>query len=261
MSAIIDILPGWVIAILLFGLLWGASMLGARLRERMGVTNETAYATSAAVSLLVLLISFTFSLALNRYDSRRALVVEEASAIFAVWQRLPLEPQPQRGQMTKLLRGYADQRLAYFTFGIDEDHQLRADQVADSLMDQMWTIVRDRSFTTDQPVINRMLMDNMGKIDDVAWRREDIARAHIPYLVIDLLVIFSLMTAVSMGVSGPRDRRMHPTHLLFFVLVSSAIMLVLDLDRPRTGLVLVSQRPMLELVDMMSGENPQLTAN
>lgn len=252
MSAVIDILPGWIIAILLFGLLWIGSVAGVRLRERLNVSNETAYATSAAVSLLVLLISFTFSLALNRYDSRRLLVVEEASAIFAVWERLPLEAQPQRTEMEKLLVAYAEQRLSYFTFGIDDDAQLRADQAADALIARLWKIVRSMSETSTQPLVTRMMMDNLGKIDDVAWRREDTARAHIPFLVIDLLVVFSLLTAVSMGVAGPRDRRVHPTHLIFFVLVSSSIMLVLDLDRPRSGLVLVSQRPMLELVDMMS---------
>jgi hypothetical protein len=251
MSAAINLLPGWVIAILLFGLLWAASLAGNRLRDRRGYTNETSYATSAAVSLLVLLIGFTFSLALNRYDSRRALVVDETAAIFTVWERLPMERQPERAAMMKLMRDYADQRLAYFTYGIDLDHQLRADEAADALMDRMWVIVRRMAETNTQPVMTRMMMDNLGKIDDVAWRREDMARAHIPFVVIDLLVIFSLLTAASMGFSGPRDRRVHPTHLIFFALNSAAIMLVLDLDRPRTGLVLVSQRPMVELQEMM----------
>lgn len=251
----IEFLPGWVIAILLFGLLWAASLAGNRLRERRGYTNETSYATSAAVSLLVLLIGFTFSLALNRYDGRRALVVEETSAIFAVWERLPMERQPERAEMVQLVRRYANQRLAYFTQGIDLDRQLRADEAADAIMDRMWWLARKMAQTGTQPVFTRMMMDNLGRIDDVAWRREDMARAHIPFVVIDLLVIFSLLTAASMGFSGPRDRRVHPTHLIFFALNSAAIMLVLDLDRPRTGLVLVSQRPMLELQAMMAADS------
>ena len=71
-------------------------------------------------------------------------------------------------------------------------------------------------------------------------------------LVINLLIVFSVLTAVSMGISGPPDRRVHPTHLIFFALNASAIMLVFDLDRPRLGLVLVSQRPIIEVQEIMA---------
>lgn len=261
MSAVIDILPGWLIAILLFGLLWLASIGGNRLRQRMKIASETAYATSAAVSLLALLIGFTFSMALNRYDNRRELVVDETMAIYATWERLQLEPEPRRSEMAALMRDYAEQRLAYFTFGIDQDHQLRSDHQADVLMDRMWGIVRDLAATDEKPLISRMLMDNLGRIDDVAWKREAMGREHIPFLVVDLLVVFSLLTAVSMGFAGPQDRRVHPPHLIFFALTSAAIMLVLDLDRPRSGLVLVSQRPMLELRMMMKDDVARWTVN
>jgi hypothetical protein len=252
MSTVITILPGWAIAILLFGLLWGSSVLGNRLRMRLRTTSEATYATAAAVSLLALLIGFTFSLALNRYDNRRDLVVEEAAAVFSLWQRLPLLPNPQRAELAALARRYADQRLIYFTFGIDQDKALRADEAADAMSDRMWEIVRELTLAAEQPLITRMLMDNLARIDDAAWRREAMAREHIPFLVIDLLVIFSLLTATSMGFVGPQDKRVHPTHLLFFVLNASAIMLMLDLDRPRSGLVLVSQRPMIELAEIMA---------
>jgi hypothetical protein len=254
MSAIITILPGWAIVILLWVLLSAAAMVGAWMRERWQFEREASYAASAAVSLLVLLIGFTFSLALNRYDSRRALVVEEAAAIFAVWERLPLESTATRAAMAPLLQTYAQQRLDYFTFGVDLDGQLRADLGADLTMGKLWAIVHGLAANNDRMVITRMLMDNLGRIDDAAWRREDMARAHIPFLVIDLLVVFSLLTAISMGFVGPPNRRHHPTHLLFFALNAAAIMLVLDLDRPRSGMVLVSQRPIIELQAIMAAD-------
>lgn len=251
MPAITDIIEGPLTATLLFGLLWLASLLGVRLRDRLKLGNDSVFATTATVSLLVLLIGFTFSLALNRYDGRRALVVEEASAIFAIWKRVPLAEPAQRDALARLVRRYTDQRLAYFTSGIDLDDQHRADEAADALMDDMWSLVGSPAAVAAQPVIARMMMDSLGRADDVAWRREEMARAHIPALVINLLVLFSLLTAASVGFSGPSDRRIHVTHLIFFAMTASAIMLVLDLDRPRTGLVQVSQRPIIELQAMM----------
>lgn len=254
MSLIIDLLPVWAIALGLFALLWIVSILGYRLRGRLKLSNETAYATSATVSLLVLLIGFTFSLSLSRYDNRRDLVVEEAAAIYSIWEREQLIADPQRAEMARLMQAYVDQRIAYFTFGIDQDRELRADKEADALMAQTWAIVRAEVIADKQPLVTRMLMDNLTRIDDVAWRREALARAHIPYIVVDLLVVFSLLTAASMGFTGPQDKRVHPTHLIFFALNAAAIMLVIDLDRPRSGLVLVSQRPMLELRAVIRGD-------
>ena len=66
MATVVNILPTWFIAILLFGLLWLGSWLGSQLRQRRNINTETPYATSAAVSLLALLIAFTFSMSLNR---------------------------------------------------------------------------------------------------------------------------------------------------------------------------------------------------
>jgi hypothetical protein len=251
MTAAMTLLPGPLVAVIMFFAFWLASLFGAALRERRQVSNDVFYATSAAVSLLVLLIGFTFSLALNRYDSRRALVVEESSAIYTVWKRLPFLPEPQRGEMIKLSRDYTEQRITYFTHGIDEDEQLRADAAADVLADRMWLIVQGLPAAGVDSMITRVMMDAMSRIDDVAWRREDMARAHIPRLVINLLVIFSLLTAVSMGISAPKDQRVHPTHIIFFALNAASIMLVFDLDRPRIGLVQVSQRPMIEMREIM----------
>lgn len=252
MADIVTILPTWFVAIVLFGLLWLGSRLGAWLRQRLKINSETPYATSAAVSLLALLIGFTFSMSLSRYDNRRELVIEEAAAVGSLWQRVPLIPQPQQAEMATLTRSYADHRLAYFTFGIDRDKALLADKAADDITQRMWEIVREMSKANEVPLIARMLMDNLTRIDDAAWRREALGREHVPGLVIDLLVIFTLMTAISMGIAAPRDKRTHPTHLIFFALTASAIMLMLDLDAPRTGLVRVSQLPMKEVIAIMA---------
>ena len=260
MSSIVTFVPGWLIALLLFALLWLASWLGMRLRQRLRINAEMPYATSAAISLLALLIGFTFSMALSRYESRRDLLVEEAAALESMWQRVPLIADPARSELVALTRSYADQRLAYFSFGIDLDTATRADKAADDIAEHMWMIVRDLSAANDQPLITRMLMDNLTRIDDAAWRREAMGREHIPALVIDLLVIFALCTAVSMGFAAPPGDRVHPPHLIFYALTAAAIMLMLDIDHPRSGLIIISQRPMNEVIAIMADAAPAPTA-
>ena len=66
MTTIITFIPGWLLAVIFFGLLWLASWLGVRLRRRLRIKSETPYATSAAVSLLALLIGFTMLISYAR---------------------------------------------------------------------------------------------------------------------------------------------------------------------------------------------------
>ena len=163
-----------------------------------------------------------------------------------------MAPYAQATELTMLTRKYADQRLAYFTFGIDVDNALRSDNIADDLTQRMWQIVRNMSAADAQPLVGRLLMENLTRIDNAAWRREALGREHIPSFVIDLLVIFTFLTAISMGFAAPRDKRVHPTHLIFFALTGSAIMLMLDLDQPRSGQVRVSQHPIEEVIAIMA---------
>ena len=257
MATLISIMPGWLIALVLFSLLTLASEIGSRVRLRLHSAGETVYAAAAAVSLLALLIGFTFSLSLNRYDNRRDLAVEEAAAIYSLWRRLPMVAPPVRAELAQLTRDYGKQRLAYFTIGIDHDQALRADRAGDVIVDRIWNLVRGLTEAQAAPLIVRTMMDNLSRIDDTAWRREAMAREHIPYFVLDLLVVFTLLTATSLGIVAPPGRRIHATHIIFFALASAAIVLLVDLDRPRTGLVLVSQRPLVEVLAIMSADDLQ----
>lgn len=247
MFSLVDQLPAEVLSgLLLVGCL-AMLRLGNWLRLRQQRPGDTLYATAATVSLLTLLIGFTFSVALNRYDARRDMVVEEAAAGFALWQRLQLQPEPVRSEMARAMEAYVAARLRYFSEGSQTDQERPSDFEADMLAERMWDLVR--SAGGDGARI-RLMADSLTRVDDVAWRREAIAREHIPLTVIDALGVFLLLTALSLGYSGNSERRVSRLpHLVFLGLALGAIAVLIDLDRPRTGLVRVSQAPMLELAE------------
>ncbi len=257
MNTYVDTLPIFVIGALLFIGLCGAAELGGIRRRQREPSGETVYAASAAVSLLALLISFTFSVALNRYDNRRDLVVEEAAAIGMTWQRAKLFHQPTRSRVEAVLSNYIDRRLVYFDENRLTDRTRAADSVGRQLRLQLWAVADELNAGNVQPLINRALIDSLTRMDDAAARRESLAREHIPLLVIDLLIVFSVIAALSLGYSSAlHGSAARGANIAFFVLVALAIMLVLDLDRPRTGLVTVSQLPMLELETLIDAHAP-----
>ncbi len=252
MYSLIDTLPIFAVGPCLFIGLCLAAEIAGRFRRWRSANGETGYAASAAVSLLALLVSFTFSVALNRYDTRRDMVVEEAAAIGMVWQRAKLLREPSRGTVEATLRRYVDIRLDYFQRAHQTDRTRPADAAGRTLRLSLWDVADAMNAKNTEPVITRALIDALTRMDDAATRRESIAREHIPLLVIDMLVVFSLIAAAILGYTGGAHGRLTRTaNWAFFVLVTLAIGLVLDLDRPRTGLVTVSQLPMLELEKIM----------
>lgn len=226
--------------------------VGFRLRQRGGTNGETAYAASATVSLLALLISFTFSVALNRYDTRREMVVEEAAAVGMVWQRARLLEAPARVAVEDRMRAYVDRRLAYFQGDRPTDRSRPSDSAGRHIRLQLWDVADDLNDAGAPPLMTRALIDALTRLDDAAAKRESIAREHIPLLVIEMLLVFSLIAAATLGYTGAIHGTVtRAANWAFFLLVSLAISLVLDLDRPRSGLVTVSQLPMHELDTIM----------
>lgn len=257
MNSLIDTLPIAAIALTLLIALCGAAEFAGRWRRRGGEGGETNYAASAAVSLLALMISFTFSVSLNRYDARRDLVVEEAAAIGMVWQRAKLLREPTRSTAETTLRAYIDRRLEYFQQDRMTDRTRPSDGLSRVMRLRLWAVADELNAGGTQPLTTRALIDALTRLDDAAARRESLAREHIPLLVIDLLIVFSLLAAAILGYTGAVHGRVTRTaNWAFFLLVTLSIMLVLDLDRPRTGLVIVSQLPMQELEVIMDAPDP-----
>jgi hypothetical protein len=259
MQYLVDQLPAQLLAVLLFALSGLAAIYGRRMRRHQpGAAADTLYATTATVSLLALMIGFTFSVALNRYETRRSLVVEEAAAIHALWQRNKLQPDAQRAAIAKALEAYVDERLRYFVDETKLDRERPSDVVADELMAEIWDLTRAAGGDGARV---RLMADSLTRVDDAAWQREAVAREHIPILVIHVLIVFLLLTGFSLGYSGREDARLvRPVHMVFLAMASGAIMLLLDLDRPRSGLVLVSQQPMREIGETIAAEIADVVA-
>src|SRR4051795_2617372 len=99
-------------------LIWGVSEIGWRLGRR-GDGHSTNIGTleSATVGLLALIIGFTFSMALSRFEARRDAVVQEANAIGTTALRARFLPEPYRAESLKLLRDYTQVRLDAFRRG------------------------------------------------------------------------------------------------------------------------------------------------
>jgi len=197
------------------------------------------YLLSAVLGLLALLLGFTFSLGLNRYEARRDLVVQEANAIGTAWLRADLLEEPVRSRLRSNLLAYVDARLEWSRSG---ELEMRDEaRIQKSLWQDVGLAVRvERS-----EQVSRALMDAVNESFDLASARQAARAAHIPDRVLVLLVLYAFLSVLMLGyVAGGTGRQHRIAIGLLLVLLCLAISLILDIDRPRAGAIQVSQQPM-----------------
>lgn len=240
--------PLWVIGICFFILLGAASWAGTWLRRKVERSNEIdspsdGYLLSAALALLGLLIAFTFSLALDRYDTRRAMVVEEGNAMSTAWLRATLAQGPQGDALRQSIKRYADIRLRL------PETEARKEIEAKSARAQslIWRDLQAAIPSIQAPLAATLVTATTEMFDAAASRKAE-RLARIPGQVLDMVSLYALLSAGIVGyVLGRRgDRRHAVVSMTLFLLLSLALTLILDLDRPWSGSITISPQPIID---------------
>jgi hypothetical protein len=241
-------LPLTVIALAILAALLVAATIGYHghlwLLRRSGETDSESHdhLLTAVLGLLALLLGFTFSLALNRYEARRDLVVQEANAIGTTWLRVQILEPPNKAAMSQLLRAYLDTRLAWS----EADAGATARTMA--LQHRLWAATGQAVRSEPNPQLSRALMDAMNQSFDLASARSAARSAHVPDRVLTVLLLYAVLSAAMLGyTSAAKGKPQRIATLSVQVLLTLALVMILDLDRPRSGAIQVSQQPLEEL--------------
>ena len=237
--------------------------LGARRRasaDRAFVEHVNAV-QAALLGVLALLLGFTFSLALQRLDSRSEAVGNEANAIGTAWLRSQFLAPPLDAEAQALLRAYVDLR-------VKEGHVSMVDRerpglVADAArtQDALWLLARKAVRDDPDEVRTGLFVEALNDTFDAFGNRENALRRHVPEVVVLLMFATFLMVCISIGyAAGIAGYR---TSLVTYVMVALIVLLVfliIDIDRPRRGLVVIDHRALVDLQAGMRASPPALPA-
>lgn len=253
--------PLWAVALGLFAILGGATFFS----QRAGGRRRAAYAESARgqitaiqgalLGMLALLLGFTFSMAVARFDARRLHQIHEVNAIGTAWLRSQLLPQAARQRCTALFRSYVDNRLSFFEAKDDMD-QLRAAQVGTAeLHAGLWEEARKASAQEPpSPPVAVSFMQSVNELIDAHASRLEAMRNHVPE---PILVLLAAIAASALGMSGfsagLADLRHPAAPLLAALLTSLLIVTIMDLDRP-CGAIGIGSTCMVELKAKLAAE-------
>jgi hypothetical protein len=256
-AGLLDGLPLLLIGSAIFLALSGAVAVGyhgklwfeRRSDPQPGKTTRPDHLLSAALGLLALFLGFSFSMALNRYDTRRDLVVQEANALGTTWLRIQILEETDRLAMSRLLEQYVDARLKWSEAGeapLDDAATL-------ALQGELWTAMGLALRGESPPLLARGVMDSLNESFDLAIERQAARSAHIPDPVLIVLLVYAVLSMIMMGSLLAANRQPHRVEtLLLTLLLTLAHVVILDLDRPRNGAIQVSQQPMEELQSSIS---------
>lgn len=255
LAYMLDGIDLWLLALILLAALVGAREFGGWLHRRVagakdgdaGDGVDKSFLITATLGLLALLTAFTFSLSLDRYEARRQIVVAEANAIGTAEMRVRLLAAPANAQLSQMFQDYARTRLEY---GLSNSHEKR-DVAARSSAQR--TALQNASLAALAPEARTPLavyvIPAINSVLDIGVEREALNESRIPGTILVSLVAYNLLTAAMLGyaLTGRRARQ-RPATIVLFVLLTLAIALILDLDRPQRGTIKVDQTPMKQLV-------------
>lgn len=238
-------------------LIAGAAEIGNRigLRSRGAETEapDIGTLTGAALGLLALLLAFSFSIALSRYDARRTMVLEESNAIGSTANFALMLPEPAQRPILSLLREYTDVRIG---LGVPYDPPKLQRDITRSLdlQTKLWQQAVAVSTAAPQSLPVFRFVASLNEMNNIHERRLTALRYTVPSAVLFMLIGVAMVamgfTGYNAGVTGARRR---PATTIMAVTVAVLIMLVIDLDRPARGLI---QVPMQPLIDAANGFRP-----
>jgi hypothetical protein len=221
-------------------------------RKQLSAPEAITQANSVLVSmlgLLALLLAFTFSAALQRYEDRSQTVVAEANAIGTTYLRARLLPGGMTDDVQALLRRYLDIRIQEGRVDAAQP-ELHASLLhqAKLIEAQLWSHALRAARLDPSPVTSGLFVQSLNELIDTSGTRNAALNRHVPEFV--LLVMFAtivLMTATLGYASGIAGHRVTLAAFVLVILIALFVYLILDLDSPRRGVIQVSHESMLSL--------------
>lgn len=224
-----------------------------RNRESQWSTSQESYLVGGMIGLLALLLAFSFSMAVDRYEERRRLVVQEANAIGTAFLRAQLLDEPHRSRLSKLLVDYTDNRIELANATRDRSAPYLANN--DRLLTEIWAAVAASRDSALAHGISTPLLMTFNEVIDLDTERKVARQVRVPTSVLLLLYGFLMLTAVVLGYVL-EERRGRLGAAMLYVLLALCVSIIADLNRPASGSIRESQEPMLMLRQSLQAQPP-----
>jgi uncharacterized protein YneF (UPF0154 family) len=258
----VDTIPAWLIALMLLVGIFLFYSIGRQLGEYQRRHNPEAKSDGigplegALLGLLALLLSFTFGMSASRYDVRRSLAVKEANALGTAILRADVYPDSIRRVFRKDLQQYLEVRIAYYEARHNPVKIKKTLEEGAVISTRIWNTATAYARQSATTMPHSMMIPALNEVIDIVTSREAARMSSVPALIIFLLMILCLMGSCIIGYSRKEKKNDWIVLTIYSIMTVITIFTILDLDRPRRGLIKTSveNHMILELRSLFTSE-------
>jgi hypothetical protein len=225
---------------------WRLGILASR---RSGPEQVLSRFDDGGLALFGLVLAFSFAGAANRYDDRKKLVLNEATAIGDFGGTVAMLAEPDRSQLARELRDYIELRLLYGRTRFDDPAMVTLTKNTRASQNRIGALLERAIRGLNTPSVHVPLINNWSAATTAHDNRLQGNDDHIPGSVVVMLLLFGLFSTYTMGRLADGTREV--SALAYVVLVSLVFWVTLDMETPRRGFLRVSQQPMQEIVQQL----------
>jgi hypothetical protein len=208
------------------------------------------------LALVAFMLATSISMADSRFNARRTLVLEEASAISTAYLRVQSLGGVSGENLKRLLGDYAQMRMDFVAAGEEQKRLHAISATTARLQQQIWEEATALVTLAPNP-LGALLLDSLNRMFDLTTSQRWAFEGRIPFNVSKFLHFVSLLAVGVLGCyfSLSRHRHLVLSSCLLFVL-ASAIVLIIDLDKPRGGYIQAEQSPLIWTLESMKDKAP-----
>jgi hypothetical protein len=230
---------------------WFGNAVLSRYRTKDSETSQDlGVIQTATLTLLALIIGFTFSMAIDRHDQREVLEESEANAIGTEYLRADLLAPAAANKTKELLKEYVDQRIMFYS---KQPHEvvIKIRQRTEDLQEALWNEVLPHARAQANPmmalVISGMndVLNSQGYVQAAWWNR-------IPNTAWTLMASIAICANLLVGFGARNFKKNIGVFLIFPFVTSVSFFLIADIDSPRGGVIRIEPKNLIALKDTLN---------
>ena len=232
---------------------FGSAVLSKYRTKDTETSSDLGIIQTATLTLLGLIIGFTFSMAIERYDLRQTYEAAEANAMGTEFLRADLLPSDTAETIKGLLNEYLDQRILFYSKQDKETAKQitqRTLELEKALWNELLPIARTQSTPTMALVISGMndVINSRGYTQAAWWNR-------IPAAAWWLMAAIAIGANILVGFGARNFKGNVGLFMLFPMMVSIAFFLIADIDSPKGGIIRIDPSNLIDLKQNIAPQN------
>jgi len=234
----------WELALMLFVIMMALVIIGRYIGAKFFAEREKDSNVLASLfAILGLMLAFTFGMSLTRYEKRIDIMVNESNDIGTAILRADLYPEEYRQQFRADFKQYVDARIAFFEAGADTGKIFAAHRESEAIQKRLWDRAAQLSANPAVTMAASMQMvpalNAMIDITNTRWRA---TLNKVPEPVLYMLVALIVITSFQLGYTLSAKKKMDWLGVVgVALLICAVIHLIVDMDRPRRGVITLKQ--------------------